>query len=109
MFSKAGLEDKRGKKVLSFLSKHIPESTGHLTGTRISGAFSKSMSWQPMCYPVPSPPPNGHCPTMRGQCRRQRGHKCCRSRLLGLLRTEKGNNDSALRKQLPVVLKLLQT
>lgn len=66
MFSKARLEDKRKKKTLSFLSKNILKSTWHLTGTRVSGVLSKSMSLEPTCYPVPSPPPTGLCPRMRG-------------------------------------------
>ena len=54
-------------------------------------------------HAAPLPPsPTGLCPGLRG-------HKHGHSRLPGLLRTQKGNSDSALSEQLPAVLKLLRT
>lgn len=98
------------KKVLSFFSKHIPKSTWHLMGTSKSLECSVNpCPWSQLTTLFPPLPWLGSAQGWEGPCRRQRGHKHCHSRLLGLLRTERGNNDSALSKQLPVVLKLLPT
>lgn len=66
-------------------------------------------SWSQLATLFPPLPQLGSAQGWEVPCRRQRGHKHCHSRFPGLLRTERGNNDSALSKQLPAVLKLLQT
>jgi hypothetical protein len=54
-------------------------------------------------------PPTGLCPRIREHAGARPVTSTTIVRFLGLLRTEKSNNDSALSKQLPVVLKLLPT
>lgn len=109
MFSKAGLEDKRKKSIKFLRQTHTQINMTPDGNKQASGVLGKSMSLAPTHYPVPSSPlPSpGSAQGWEGWC--QRGHEHCHSRLLGLLRTERGNNDSALSKQLPVVLKLLPT
>lgn len=61
MFSKARLEDKRKKNSITF--------PHNMKGMSISGVPSQSMSLEPTPYPVPSCPPTGLCPRMRGTAR----------------------------------------
>lgn len=101
MFSKARLENKRRKSVT------FPHN---MMGTSISGALSTHVLGAIVLpYSLASPPPAGLCLRMRGAVQVPERPSALCSSCPGLLRTEKGNNDSALSKQLPVVLKLLQT
>lgn len=98
------------KKVFSFLSECTPTSTRHLTREpEPLERSAKPCPWSQLATLFPPLPQLGSAQGPEGPCGRHRGHKHCHSRFLGLLRTERGNNDSALSRQLPVVLKLLQT
>lgn len=99
MFSKARLEDK--KKKLSFLITWREQASLQCS--------VNPCPWSQLHTLFPSLPRLGSAQGWEEQCRCQGCHKHCHSRFLGLLRTERSNNDSALSKQLPVVLKLLQT
>ena len=108
MFSKARLENKRKKKCLVSSASTYPNQ--HDT-------CQEQESLERSVNPCPGgqratlfpPSPDWALPKDERPCRRQRGHRSSHRRFLGLLRTEKGNNDSALGEQLPVVLKLLRT